>query len=97
MCSVFRRVIKDAHEGARSHILAGPMKKLKTPKEVRADFEFRGESIAAWARKHGLGRSLVYEVLSGRKKCLRGDGHRAAVLLGIKRGVIPPSTKIGAA
>jgi gp16 family phage-associated protein len=30
----------------------------------------------------------VYAVLNGQKKCLRGEAHRAAVLLGIKDGEI---------
>ena len=56
--------------------------------QARAEFGHRGESIAEWARSHGFTRSLVYEVLAGRKKCLRGDSHRIAVLLGLKRGQI---------
>jgi len=61
---------------------------LKTPDQARADFERRGLSIAAWARAHKVGRSLVYEILAGRKKCLRGDSHKVAVLLGMKAGEI---------
>lgn len=72
----------DAHHFART------MKQLRTPEQVRADFESKGQSIADWARKNGFGRSLVYEVLAGRKKCKRGASHRVAVLLGLKRGEI---------
>lgn len=64
------------------------MRILKTPAEARAEFAHKGLSIAAWARAHGVGRSLVYEVLAGRKKCIRGDAHKVAVLLGMKRGEI---------
>lgn len=67
------------------------MRKLKTYAEARADFTRKGLSIAAWARANGVGRSLVYEVLAGKKKCLRGDAHKVAVLLGIKRGEIVDS------
>ena len=64
------------------------MKKLKSLEQARAEFERKGMSIAAWARQHKVGRSLVYEVLAGRKKCKRGDSHKVAVLLGIKHGEI---------
>jgi gp16 family phage-associated protein len=69
-----------------AHHFARTMKKLRTPEQVRADFEHRGQSIADWARKHGVSRSLVYEILKGRKKCKRGQCHRVAVLLGLKHG-----------
>lgn len=65
------------------------MKRLNTPAQARAEFERRGVSIAAWAREHGVSRSLVYEILAGRKKCHRGDSHRIAVLLGLKDGTVP--------
>lgn len=63
-------------------------KRLKTPAQARAEFERRGMSIAAWARQHNLTPSLVYEILGGHshRRCLRGQSHRAAVLLGIKEG-----------
>ena len=64
------------------------MKPTKTTKQVRTEFAHRGESLASWAREHDFGRSLVYEVVAGRKKCLRGDSHRIAVLLGMKRGEV---------
>ncbi|HCL3299828.1 DNA-binding protein [Pseudomonas aeruginosa] len=47
-----------------------------------------GLSVREWAERNGLGESTVYAVLNGQKKCLRGEAHRAAVLLGIKDGVI---------
>ncbi|WP_425281479.1 hypothetical protein [Pseudomonas luteola] len=30
----------------------------------------------------------MYAVLNGQKKCVRGESHRAAVLLGLKNGVV---------
>ncbi|MDP2008217.1 MAG: DNA-binding protein [Rubrivivax sp.] len=65
-------------------------KRLKTPAQARAEFVRRGQSIAAWSRQHGLTPSLVYEILSGQshRRCLRGQSHRAAVLLGIKDGTL---------
>ena len=62
--------------------------RIKTPAQVRAEFERKGLSVAAWARKNKLNPSLVYEILRGaeHRRCLRGQSHRAAVLLGIKDG-----------
>ena len=54
--------------------------------QARAEFASNGVSIAAWAKANGFTQSLVYEVLAGRKKCLRGKSHKIAVLLGIKTG-----------
>lgn len=62
--------------------------KLKTTRQARAEFDRKGVPIAAWARAHGVSASLVYEILAGRKKCLRGSSHRVAVLLGLKAGEI---------
>ena len=64
----------------------------KTPAQVRAEFERKGVSVSAWARDHGVNKSLVYEILAGRKKCLRGKSHRIAVLLGLKRGQLVASS-----
>lgn len=64
------------------------MTKPKTRQQVRAEFDRKGVSIAAWAREHQVSRSLVYEILAGRKKCIRGNSHRVAVLLGLKSGEI---------
>ncbi|GAB1387837.1 DNA-binding protein [Rubrivivax sp.] len=61
---------------------------LKSLRQVRAEFTRKGVSIAAWARAHDVSASLVYAVLAGRKKCLRGSSHRVAVLLGLKAGEI---------
>ncbi len=47
-----------------------------------------GLSAKEWAEQNDLSPSTVYAVLNGQKKCLRGESHRAAVLLGIKAGVL---------
>ena len=59
-----------------------------TPEQARADLDRRGISIAEFSRKHGLNKHLVSDLLNGRIKGRRGEAHRAAVLLGIKDGVI---------
>lgn len=63
---------------------------LKTPQQVRAELAARGESISDWAFKHRLSPYVVYQVLSGVNKARLGQGHRAAVLLGLKAGTIVP-------
>lgn len=55
---------------------------------VRADLQARGKTVASVADELQIPASTVYAVLSGQKRCLRGDAHRAAVLLGLKDGVI---------
>lgn len=60
--------------------------RLKTAKQVRADFDRQGISVAAWARDNGVPVTTVYQLLSGAKKARRGASHRAAVLLGMKHG-----------
>lgn len=62
--------------------------RLKTPAQARAEFERKGLSIAAWAQQQGVHANLVYEILNGnaRRRCLRGQSHRVAVLLGLKHG-----------
>lgn len=61
---------------------------IHSVKSVRATFEDSGISVAEWARAKGFSTSLVYQVLEGRRKCLRGQSHQIAVALGIKQGSI---------
>jgi len=56
--------------------------------DVRAEFQQKGLSISGWATAHGFSTNLVFEVLAGRKKCIRGQSHRIAVMLGLKDGEI---------
>jgi len=55
---------------------------------ARKRLQHQGISVKEWAEQNGLTPTTVYAVLNGQKKCLRGKAHRAAVLLGIKEGVI---------
>lgn len=59
----------------------------KTQHEVRAQFIAQGICIADWARENGFTPSLVYDIISGRKKCMRGQSHQIAVLLGLKQSL----------
>ena len=59
---------------------------LQEPDSARALFSDTGISVAEWARVQGFSTGLVYQVLEGRRKCLRGQSHRIAVALGLKQG-----------
>lgn len=61
---------------------------LRTPEEIRDDFKHKGLSISQWATANGYSTNLVFEVLSGRKKAVRGQSHKIAVALGLKEGEI---------
>ena len=52
--------------------------------QAKVDFFIDGRSVADWARKNNFHQGLVYAVLSGRSKALRGESHRIAVKLGLK-------------
>jgi gp16 family phage-associated protein len=52
---------------------------------VKARFEAEGVSIAAWAKANGFTVKTVYRVLDGDLKCTRGEAHRVAVALGLKK------------
>ena len=64
------------------------MNKLRTAAEARAWLDYQGISISQWARENNVHHSLVREILTGRKKCLRGMSHNVAVLLGMKDGIL---------
>lgn len=51
---------------------------------TRADFHRLGISVTQWARERGYSPHLVYSVLSGTRKCLRGQSHQIARELGMK-------------
>ena len=59
-----------------------------TAEQAREALDRKGMSIAEFSRKHDLNKNLVSDLLNGRIKGRRGEAHRAAVLLGIKDGVI---------
>lgn len=53
------------------------------PKTVE-QFQANGQSIAQWAREMNFSVRLVYAVLRGERKCLRGQSHEIAKELGMK-------------
>lgn len=56
----------------------------RTPDEVRQWFSDHGLAVSDWALQNHFNPALVYAVLHGRRKCLRGQSHRIAVALGLK-------------
>lgn len=70
----------------RCDALAVPNKhvQLRTADEVWAQLRARGVSANEWATQHGFEPTLVYSVLSGNRKCLRGQSHEIAKALGLK-------------
>lgn len=61
---------------------------LRTPEDVRAEFKRTGVSIAQWSLANGFSTNMVFEVLAGRKKGIRGQAHKIAVKLGLKEGEV---------
>ncbi|WP_277560684.1 DNA-binding protein [Acinetobacter beijerinckii] len=61
---------------------------IKTPDQVKQDFENKGQTVSAWAEENGYAPQDVYKVLNGQAKCKRGKGHQIAVSLGIKSAPI---------
>lgn len=59
---------------------------IKGRDKVKRKFNESGISIAEWARENGFNVNLVYQVLRGDSKALRGQAHDIACRLGIKRG-----------
>ncbi len=55
--------------------------------DVKLIFDESGVSVAEWARTNGFSSTLVYQVLDGKRKCLRGQSHQIALALGIKKGI----------
>jgi gp16 family phage-associated protein len=53
--------------------------------QVKARFKAEGVSISEWARANGFSVVMVYRVLDGQVKGLRGESHRIAVALGLKK------------
>lgn len=57
---------------------------MTTPEQVKQQFALHGLSIREWAAARGFSESLVYTILRGKNKALRGQSFRIAVALGLK-------------
>lgn len=69
---------------------------MKTAYEIRTLFEVNGQSVAAWARNNGFSPALVYRVLRGESPAKRGQTHRIAVSLGLRKAPSPDERLPGA-
>jgi gp16 family phage-associated protein len=58
--------------------------RLKTKEEAAQWFADRGITISEWTLARKFNPSLVYQVLAGTRKAVRGDGFKIAVALGMK-------------
>ncbi|WP_370870762.1 hypothetical protein [Polaromonas sp.] len=58
----------------------------KSVRGIRSPSDFRktGVSIVDWAEAYGFNTNLVYAVIRGERKCLRGESFRIAKELGMK-------------
>jgi gp16 family phage-associated protein len=59
-------------------------------RQARQEFIQEGMSVADWARLHSFSLPLVYAVLNGRNHASRGESHKIAVALGVKKTVHQP-------
>lgn len=56
----------------------------KKIEDVLKEFHQTGTTVTEWAKRNHFNPWLVYTILQGRRKCLRGKSHKIAVALGIK-------------
>jgi len=70
----------------RYDVVAVPNERIqfRTTDEVWAQLRAGGVTANEWAAQHGFEPTLVYSVLSGTRKCLRGKSHEIAKALGLK-------------
>ena len=64
--------------------LAFPAEQLA---KARAAITDSGESIAEWSRRNDLDLQMVGHVLRGSLKATRGEAHRVAIALGLRKKV----------
>ncbi len=58
--------------------------RLSAEQRVWKKFRESGINVRSWALERGFNPGLVYSVLRGERKCLRGQSHDVAVALGLK-------------
>lgn len=62
-----------------------PAIKPRTPQEARDWLLRHGIAVTDWARAHGFEPTVVFSLLNGRTRGLRGQAHLAAIALGLKQ------------
>ena len=65
------------------------MEPTRTAKEIKEELARKGRSITDLAQEYDLKVNTVYDLLNGRLAGTRGESHRAAVILGLKKGELP--------
>lgn len=58
---------------------------LRSPEEARQWLRDNGMSVSEFARSNGFSRDAVNDLVIGRSQGERGEAHRAAIALGMKR------------
>lgn len=61
---------------------------LQRAAEAKQALADRGVSVAQWAAENKFCTNLVWQVLAGKRRCVRGQSHAIAVKLGIKQGSV---------
>lgn len=70
--------------GERAPVARSGEVKLRSPEEALRWFQDRGVTISEWALKRQFNPGLVYQVLGGQRKALRGKSFEIAVALKLK-------------
>ncbi|ADU63423.1 MAG: DNA-binding protein [Pseudodesulfovibrio sp.] len=70
---------------------------IRTSEDVKNEFKRKGISISQWAVANGFQPNLVYDILAARRNPTRGQTHKIAVKLGLKRGEIVDDREIATA
>ncbi len=53
-------------------------------RKARARLALLGQTVQAWSTENGFDARIVYDVLSGRRKAIRGASFQIAVALGLR-------------
>lgn len=61
---------------------------MKTPEQVKAEFEAAGVTMKDWCEAHGIDRYVVTDLMRGVRKGIRGKSHEVAIMLGLKDGAV---------
>lgn len=76
--------MSEPHAVAPSVCPISPQDGLNAEQRIWKHFREQGINVKAWAMDNGFDPGVVYSVLRGERKCLRGQSHRIAVALGLK-------------
>lgn len=76
--------LEDSRLPGSNHRVDSIDARISAEQRVRKSFYDNGTNVKQWALAHGFNPGLVYSVLRGERKCLRGQSHQVAVALGLK-------------